>query len=114
MAYASTGSQKCFECGGVGHKRHACPKREKAEGGALAVLVTSEPTDVGKGGLRMVEHSQAPVAEEQVVRVEGTELQLVPEGNIVSDVQQKNIVVGGKDGSGEPFPQTGEENCYLQ
>jgi hypothetical protein len=63
--------------------------------------------DVGRGGPTVVEPPQAPVAEEQVVCVEGTELQLVPEGNIASDVQQKNIL-GGKDGSGETFPQTVE------
>ncbi|XP_045576665.1 uncharacterized protein [Salmo salar] len=106
MAYASTGSQRCFECGDVGHKQHACPKREKAEGGAHVVLVTPGPTDVGRGGLTAVEQPQAPVAEEQVVCVEGTELQLVPEGNVM---QQKNIVVEGKDVYEEPFPQTGEE-----
>jgi hypothetical protein len=36
-------------------------------------------------------------------------LQLVPEGNIASVMQQKHIVVGGKDASGEYFPQTGGE-----
>nr|XP_024000137.1 uncharacterized protein LOC112077994 [Salvelinus alpinus] len=106
MAYASTGSQRCFECGDVGHKRHACPKREKAEGGAQVVIITPGPTDVGRGGLTVVEQPQAPVAEEQVIRVEATSLQLVLEGNIM---QQKNIVVEGKDGSEEPVPQTGEE-----
>jgi hypothetical protein len=35
---ARTGSQRCSECDDVGHKRHACPKREKAEGGAQVVL----------------------------------------------------------------------------
>ena len=27
MVYASSGQMKCFECGDVGHKRHACPHR---------------------------------------------------------------------------------------
>uniref|UniRef100_A0A8C2X1N5 CCHC-type domain-containing protein n=1 Tax=Cyclopterus lumpus TaxID=8103 RepID=A0A8C2X1N5_CYCLU len=31
MLYASTGSIKCFKCGGAGHKRDACPHRP-AEG----------------------------------------------------------------------------------
>jgi hypothetical protein len=82
------------------------PKREKAEGGVQVVLVRTRPTDVGRDGPTVVEQPQAPVAEEQVVRVEGTELQLVPEENVT---QQKNIVVEGKDGSEQPFPQTGEE-----
>ena len=34
------------------------------------------------------------------------ELQLALEGNVM---QQKNIVVEGKDGSEQPFPQPGEE-----
>eukprot|EP00063_Salmo_salar_P021104 XP_013995939.1 PREDICTED: uncharacterized protein LOC106569275 [Salmo salar] len=106
MADASTGSQRCFECGDVGHKRHACPKREKAEGGAQVVLVTPGPTDVGRGGPTVVEQPQAPAAEEQVIRVEDTELQLVLEGNVM---QQKHFVVEGKDRSEEPVPQTGEE-----
>lgn len=31
MLYASTGSMKCFRCGGLGHKRDSCP-REPAGG----------------------------------------------------------------------------------
>lgn len=27
VIYASTGSMKCFECGDIGHKRHACPHK---------------------------------------------------------------------------------------
>jgi hypothetical protein len=69
MAYASTGSRRCFECGDVGHKRHACPKREKVEGGAQVVLAMPGPTDVGRGGPTAVEQSQAPVAEEEIVCV---------------------------------------------
>jgi hypothetical protein len=57
------------------------------------VLITPGPTNVGRGGLTVVE--QSPVAEEQVVHVEDTELRLVPEGNIASVMQQTNIVVGG-------------------
>ena len=72
------------------------------------VFVTPGPTNVGRGGPTAAEQPQAPVAEEQVVRVEGTELQLIPEGNIASDVQQKNILVGPQDGFGEPLPQTSE------
>ena len=67
------------------------------------------PTDLGRGGPTVVEQPQAPVAEEQVVCVEGTELKLVLEGNCM---QQENIVVEGKDGSEGPFPQIGEEVPY--
>ena len=52
-------------------------KREKAEGGAQVVIVMPGPTDVGRDGPTAVEQPQAPVAEEQVIHVEGTELQLV-------------------------------------
>lgn len=27
VIYANTGSMKCFECGDIGHKRHACPHK---------------------------------------------------------------------------------------
>jgi hypothetical protein len=47
MAYASTGSLQCFECGDVGYKRHACPHREQADGLAPA---TPGSTDAGRGG----------------------------------------------------------------
>jgi hypothetical protein len=106
MVYASTGNQRCFECGEFGHKRHACPKREKAEGEAQVVIVMPGPADVGRGELTAVEQPQAPVAEEQVILVEGTGLQPVLEGNVML---QKNIVVEGKDVSEEPVPQTGEQ-----
>lgn len=36
MVYATTGSLRCFECGDIGHKRHACPHKQaeqRAEAG---------------------------------------------------------------------------------
>ncbi|XP_036840346.1 uncharacterized protein LOC118965363 [Oncorhynchus mykiss] len=79
---------------------------EKAEGGAQVVIVTTGPTDVGRGGPTAAKQPQAPGAEEQVIRVEGTGLQLVLEGNVML---QKSIVVEGKDVSEETVPQTGEQ-----
>ena len=46
MVYASSGSLKCFECGDVGHKRGACPHRQRADGGASS----AGPSDVNRGG----------------------------------------------------------------
>ncbi len=36
IVYATTGSIKCFECGDVGHKRHACPHKERETEGNVS------------------------------------------------------------------------------
>lgn len=30
VIHASTGSMKCFECGDIGHKKHACPHKAQS------------------------------------------------------------------------------------
>ncbi len=48
MVYATTGSLRCFECGGLGHKKFACPhNREREPGNSASVS--------GEG--EMVEHT---------------------------------------------------------
>ncbi|XP_068578407.1 uncharacterized protein [Cebidichthys violaceus] len=53
MLYASTGSIRCFECGDVGHKRAACPRRP-AEGRPEPGAVPAEELD----------HTRAPLNDE--------------------------------------------------
>ncbi len=36
MVYATNSSMKCFECGDVGHKRHACPHKEHETEGSVS------------------------------------------------------------------------------
>ncbi len=36
MVYATNSSMKCFECGDVGHKRHACPHKERETEGSVS------------------------------------------------------------------------------
>ncbi len=49
MVYATTGSMKCFECGDTGHKRHACPHKERETEGSVSrtetdIIPASVPT----------------------------------------------------------------------
>ncbi len=48
MVYATTGSLRCFECGGLGHKKFACPHNREREPG-------NSPSVSGEG--EMVEHT---------------------------------------------------------
>ncbi|KAA8581186.1 hypothetical protein FQN60_002767, partial [Etheostoma spectabile] len=50
MVYASSGQMKCFECGGVGHKRFACPLRKRAPfAGEAAAPAAPSAADGGPG-----------------------------------------------------------------
>ena len=62
MVYASSGSLKCFECGDVGHKRGACPHRQRTDGGASS----AGPSAVNRGG-EGGDVRAAPSSEERVV-----------------------------------------------
>lgn len=51
---------KCFECGDVGHKRHACPHKEWENEGSVSRVETGDtPASVPTQGVRISNEAKA-------------------------------------------------------
>ncbi len=60
MIYANTGSFKCYECGGVGHKRLTCPHKAGTSG------ETARPSTAAENG---TEDTLPPVVEKRDAQI---------------------------------------------
>ncbi len=58
VIYANTGSMKCFECGDIGHKRHACPHKAQVSG----VEVRPSTSAAGESSISTTEDLQPQAA----------------------------------------------------
>ncbi len=114
MVYATTGSLRCFECGGLGHKKFACPhNREREPGNNVSASVSGEgevaehtAQDEQAGSSEVSDFGVAPSAVEANEHV-GNDIDTnvnerqqnentantVTVQNINADEQQDNIVV---------------------
>jgi hypothetical protein len=61
VIYANTGSMKCFECGDIGHKRHACP--HKAQVNEVEVRPTT--SEAGESSKSVSEDVQPQAASQK-------------------------------------------------
>ena len=77
MVYASSGQMKCFDCGDVGHKRHACPHRGAQSSGVSADAQTARSDSSREEG----EEGQSADRGETVPET------AVPAGSEISHVQ---------------------------
>lgn len=59
MVYASTGSLRCFDCGDLGHKKFACPHRERAPEDRQRPTVSGEGDAVEPERTALEEHAGA-------------------------------------------------------
>lgn len=57
MVYASTGSLRCFDCGDLGHKKFACPHRERAPEDRQRPTVSGEGDAVEQERAAQEEHA---------------------------------------------------------